>query len=1045
MVYQHLYDGVLVGLKRQAANGGSNRLIKVALIFAIHTFVHRSQLCVHIFNTIIFLRSKTGRLRRRKGGGSLWRSPNMEDEDDYVAFGTPLEREEDITSNKRKRQALDQGRLRAGSSSQEVYDENGRRRFHGAFTGGFSAGYYNTVGSKEGWVPQSFTSSRKNRAELAQQRAYDYMDDEERAEQDSTRLVATSDYDTFALTAADLARREAAQELKKRPSVIPGLLLDDVIVPVSRSIGFELLRKMGWRHGRSIGPKHIAASSDAQREGRKAMLALAQSEQHRSVMDEQESDVLLPENDAEPLLTSTPIFVINPKKDRYGFGFDPYKNAPEFRERLHNEEVVDETKAAKRHHTGAFKSSLFRPNVGRMGSGFGIGALEELGEEDEDVYAPGLEIENVLSDEEMDGASFKSDIQPRIAESRPGVLPGFKPASHSGSKTELFPPPVVPPDFVGKHQFRDSLESETVVFSYEPPEVSPPDDPQLRKLIDGLATFVARSGQKLESLYKEKQSSNSLFDFLSEGNGHEYYKWKLWKEQKKNSKEGAQGNRKEATLNSVQRGHMLGEIPLRRPTMVPPEDRARLQSALASSFTSSTAKVESSLISYQPFSADPSKQARFELYLKEKYQGGLRNVHETGKSSLNEWERAQETLEFEAACQNIQKSESNMTATTAAMQIYHKELQEIMNERFTVSSADKVSAGQLQKEAASTYPIREEKQWRPRPLLCKRFNLPDPFSGKPPPLPKPRSKTESFILLSNPTASIANPSIVAENQRPLDSSATTASSAQSIDQNISSSAIKGVDNEDEVSDIVEKPVDLYKAIFSDESDEENLDDQEQKVGNISAEAAHAALNRLEAGDFLASIGKELGLQVPPADFNQMKRAQDTIHQTQAADILAKPPSRSPIRPQMLQSAEQNVVFSDEAVEMQKERHENTEKTGVFLDYPRLELSAEHFDVFSKLSSKPSLSKKVFRESSAANKNQSIKTKIAQESSEDTTSEDSSDSQKKRRSRKRRKKEHKHSKSEKRKSGRDHRRKKRHEEVKHQSHKHQRRKGRENSS
>lgn len=33
---------------------------------------------------------------------------------------------------------------------QEVYDEQGRRRLHGAFTGGFSAGYFNTVGSKEG-------------------------------------------------------------------------------------------------------------------------------------------------------------------------------------------------------------------------------------------------------------------------------------------------------------------------------------------------------------------------------------------------------------------------------------------------------------------------------------------------------------------------------------------------------------------------------------------------------------------------------------------------------------------------------------------------------------------------------------------------------------------------------------------------------------------------------------------------------------------------------------------------------------------------------
>lgn len=42
-------------------------------------------------------------------------------------------------------------------------DEEGRRRFHGAFTGGYSAGYYNTVGSKEGWEPKAFKSSRDDR------------------------------------------------------------------------------------------------------------------------------------------------------------------------------------------------------------------------------------------------------------------------------------------------------------------------------------------------------------------------------------------------------------------------------------------------------------------------------------------------------------------------------------------------------------------------------------------------------------------------------------------------------------------------------------------------------------------------------------------------------------------------------------------------------------------------------------------------------------------------------------------------------------------
>jgi len=59
-------------------------------------------------------------------------------------------------------------------------DENGRRRFHGAFTGGFSAGYFNTVGSKEGWTPSNFKSSRSDRFSTKGQNVTDFMDDEVR-------------------------------------------------------------------------------------------------------------------------------------------------------------------------------------------------------------------------------------------------------------------------------------------------------------------------------------------------------------------------------------------------------------------------------------------------------------------------------------------------------------------------------------------------------------------------------------------------------------------------------------------------------------------------------------------------------------------------------------------------------------------------------------------------------------------------------------------------------------------------------------------------
>lgn len=61
---------------------------------------------------------------------------------------------------------------------QIVTDEHGRRRFHGAFTGGFSAGFYNTVGTPQGWEPSTFKSSRNTRMQAKEQNAFDFMDDE---------------------------------------------------------------------------------------------------------------------------------------------------------------------------------------------------------------------------------------------------------------------------------------------------------------------------------------------------------------------------------------------------------------------------------------------------------------------------------------------------------------------------------------------------------------------------------------------------------------------------------------------------------------------------------------------------------------------------------------------------------------------------------------------------------------------------------------------------------------------------------------------------
>ncbi|PNY00181.1 G patch domain-containing protein 1-like, partial [Trifolium pratense] len=182
------------------------------------------------------------------------------DEEDFVFFGTPIEREEDSISRKKKAIAESSGQLRTLPAwKQEVRDDEGRRRFHGAFTGGYSAGYYNTVGSKEGWAPQTFVSSRKSRAEFKEQNILNFLDDDEKADLEGRFLGTSSQFDTFGSTAAEIARKQAEKEQKQRPSIIPGPAPDELVIPATESVGVKLLLKMGWSRGRSIKDSHTDA------------------------------------------------------------------------------------------------------------------------------------------------------------------------------------------------------------------------------------------------------------------------------------------------------------------------------------------------------------------------------------------------------------------------------------------------------------------------------------------------------------------------------------------------------------------------------------------------------------------------------------------------------------------------------------------------------------------------------------------------------------------------------------------------------------------
>ncbi|KAK4046379.1 hypothetical protein OIV83_006102 [Microbotryomycetes sp. JL201] len=194
---------------------------------------------------------------------------------------------------------------------QEVYDEQGRRRLHGAFTGGFSAGYFNTVGSKEGesagtqyaltirytdiqsyaagWTPSTFKSSRSSRAQASGKTIEDaaraFMDEEDLAELESSRKLETSDaysskpsrpdYDPLSGFSGQPPGESSSLE---GAFDIGAAAFATLIEPASTRVGLKLMRKMGWRDGQGVGPR--LTHEQRQKQAQELGVKLAQDEDH---------------------------------------------------------------------------------------------------------------------------------------------------------------------------------------------------------------------------------------------------------------------------------------------------------------------------------------------------------------------------------------------------------------------------------------------------------------------------------------------------------------------------------------------------------------------------------------------------------------------------------------------------------------------------------------------------------------------------------------------------------------------------------------------
>ncbi|KAL6992040.1 hypothetical protein U1Q18_010151 [Sarracenia purpurea var. burkii] len=65
-------------------------------------------------------------------------------------------------------------------------------------------------------------------------------------------------------------------------------------------------------------------------------------------------------------------------------------------------------------------------------------------------------------------------------------------------------------------------------YDSPPPPAAPPSDPELQKCIDKLVEYTAKNGPEFEAMIREKQQDNPVYSFLFGGEGHNYYRYKLW-------------------------------------------------------------------------------------------------------------------------------------------------------------------------------------------------------------------------------------------------------------------------------------------------------------------------------------------------------------------------------------------------------------------------------------------------------------------------------------------------------------------------------------
>ena len=266
------------------------------------------------------------------------------------------------------------------------------------------------------------------------------------------------------------------------------------------------------------------------------------------------------------------------------------------------------------------------------------------------------------------------------------------------------------------------------------PAIPAPADATILRNISTLAHYVSKNGPAFEEIARTRNATDPSFAFLRGGEGSAYYTWKVQQlSASPNQVQSASAvARRSVPLTADDRGSALGETALPSsasqhplaPRLQPPPEPVQYSGFVPSGSQSARPNLTG---------IAEGDRSRLKNLLASNFQQPSVQAENSHKSSL------------QAGLQH--RAPAPAAAVTAAQGVSAASAQAMvaaMANRFASSGAPQllgIPQGVLEQATAKPLPTttppldrpaptRSIEEWRPAPLLCKRFNVMDPYKGK---------------------------------------------------------------------------------------------------------------------------------------------------------------------------------------------------------------------------------------------------------------------------------------------------------------------------